>query len=447
MKRLHVIRGCGRFVAALAGPRAQVPLAVAMLTVGAARAGAQDIPPVRTEAVARIEERVLAGSPALTAGRAELEAARERAEGAGLPPPAALSAEMEDLPGGWDVTGAAYRIELGRELLTGGRGTAARSLAEAEVALARTRVEGLERRIRADVLRYLTRLAATGGIAARLAAEDTVLGAAEASLRDRFSVGQARYVDVIRLRAERLRVQTDRAEVLAEERAALEALVGLTRPEDREEIVVLSGAAISTMTPGTAALPPPPSVDSLLAISGLVLEATASVERARASRRLVVAERRPRFVPSVGLQRRVEADGRSAFGPVVGGSITLPFTAGRANRSARRAAEREVESAEAARESVVARVRGRLAGATARYEAARERLAVYDAALLRAAREERESALAAYRTGELSLVELLDFERALARAEIDRWRAHGDAVEAYADLISGATVDPSGDVE
>ena len=50
-------------------------------------------------------------------------------------------------------------------------------------------------------------------------------------------------------------------------------------------------------------------------------------------------------------------------------------------------------------------------------------------------RQERESALAAYRTGSLSLLELLDFERALSRAEIERIRALVDAADAWADLL------------
>ncbi|HCT57123.1 MAG TPA: hypothetical protein DGD08_07905, partial [Gemmatimonas aurantiaca] len=70
-----------------------------------------------------------------------------------------------------------------------------------------------------------------------------------------------------------------------------------------------------------------------------------------------------------------------------------------------------------------------------RYSAARERLDAFDAALLRGARDERESALAAYRTGSLSLLELLDFERALSRAEIERIRALVDAADAWADLL------------
>ena len=70
-----------------------------------------------------------------------------------------------------------------------------------------------------------------------------------------------------------------------------------------------------------------------------------------------------------------------------------------------------------------------------RYDAARTRIASFDAALLRGARDERESALGAYRSGELSLLELLDFERALARAEIERLRNRIDAADALADLL------------
>jgi outer membrane protein TolC len=76
--------------------------------------------------------------------------------------------------------------------------------------------------------------------------------------------------------------------------------------------------------------------------------------------------------------------------------------------------------------------------ARVRYEAARERLASFDVALLVGVREEREGALAAYRTGEVSLIELLDFERAIARVEVEQRLAMIDAAVALADLTSGA---------
>jgi cobalt-zinc-cadmium efflux system outer membrane protein len=187
-------------------------------------------------------------------------------------------------------------------------------------------------------------------------------------------------------------------------------------------------------------LAPGPSLDSLLAASPAVLRAEAEMTRARAASAVVQSEFRPRIAATVGAQRFVE-DGISTVGPLLGFAVTLPFTANRARRTARAADERRIALAETGLSFVRAQVRAALAAAHTRYESARERLAVYDAALLRGAREERESALAAYRDGELSLLELLDFERAIAHADIERVRARAEAVAAYADLILAATGD------
>jgi cobalt-zinc-cadmium efflux system outer membrane protein len=165
--------------------------------------------------------------------------------------------------------------------------------------------------------------------------------------------------------------------------------------------------------------------------------ATGGVDRARASRELVVAEQRVRFSGSVGAQRRFEG-GETSFGPVLGVSLTLPFTAGGANRARAAAAGLATRAAEAERAAVRADVGAALRAALARYEASRERVMAFDVALLQGAREAREGALGAYRTGEMSLIELLDFERALARAEIERLRARADVAEAWATLIEAA---------
>ena len=310
-------------------------LLLAALVLSVSPAGGQVIPIDWADETLRVQEVVLGGNAALAAARAGTEAARARAVGAGLPVPAVLSGAMEDVRDGYDVTGATFRLEVGREFLTGGRSAAARALAAADVAVAEARLSALDRRLRADVLRELTRVATARGIVRRLAAEDTMLSGAEVSVRDRFSVGEARYVDVLRLRTERLRIQTDRAAVMAEERAALAALAGLSAAEHREEIMRLADMfAVAHGTDPTPRLPPTPAVDSLLLLAGPVVMASTAVERARASRASILLGQRMRFAASIGAQRFVEADGSSVFGPVLGGSITLPFTAGRANRGA-----------------------------------------------------------------------------------------------------------------
>jgi outer membrane protein, heavy metal efflux system len=384
-----------------------------------------------------IERSVAETSPDLVARRAALLAAQAQADASGFAGPAILSGEVDDVSG-VDFGYAGYRLEIGYELLTRGRSAAARALAATDVRRAEAELRATERRVSALTLRHVARVIAASWTARRLAAEDSLLMAAEASVRDRFSVGEARYVDVLRLRTERLRVQTDRAAALAETRAEQKSLLGLSGDEGAASVVALVDSASASATPAEdASLPPAPSLDSLVAASGRLRLAETALERTQAAREVVRAERRTRFAGAIGAQRRFE-DGSNHFGPVLAASVSLPFTAGRANRAALEAAEREIRAAEAARAAVAARVRAGISAALARYEAARERVAAFDVALLRGAREERESALAAYRTGDMSLIELLDFERALARAEIERIRARADAAEAWANLSLAA---------
>ena len=424
------------------GRRHWLPVAVALfgLAMMPGSAAAQDALSLSDADLTRsVRATVERHSPELAAAHAALDAARARTAAAGYAPPAVLSGEMDDVPDGFDVTGAGFKLELGREFMTGGRSTAARALAAADVQRAEAELLATRRRVAARTLEHLSETIASARTAARLAAEDSLLLSAEPAVRDRFSVGDARYTDVLRLRTERLRVQTERAEAVARQRAGRAALLGLAGTEGAAVVDALVDSALAAPEPpeAVADLPPAPSMDSLLALSGEFRIAMAAVERARAEAALLRTEQRPRIAGAIGAQRRVE-DGASTFGPTLGISVSLPFTAGGANRAAAEAAEREIAAAQAALEATAATIRAELASALAHYEAARERASVFDFSLIRLAREERESALAAYRTGDMSLIELLDFERALARAEIERLEARADAAAAYANLISAA---------
>ena len=384
-------------------------------------------------------EAVSRSNPDLLAFRSAVTAALARAAAVGFAPPAVLSGEVEDVPGGTDLAGAGFRIEVAREFLTGGRAAAARELAASDVAGAEAALYAAELRTRAATARAVAEAVGWSAIARRLAAEDSLLLGAESSLRVRFAVGDARYTDVLRLRTERLRVQTDRSEAIAESRiglGALEALLGGDLADSAPLIRAATSASLSGVLPDE--LPRPPNTDSLLEISGRVRMARAELARARAERAAVLSEQRPRVAGAVGAQRVEGGEGGFAVGPTLGFSMTLPFTARRANRSAGEAAERAVVAAEAAVTATRAEVRADLVAARTHYEAARERLGVFDTALLRGVRQEREGALAAYRSGELSLIELLDFERALSRAEVEQRRAHIEAVVSLIHLLSGA---------
>lgn len=384
---------------------------------------------------------VVNASPELAAGRAMLLSAQGRRAATGFAPPAVLSMDLEEAPRGRLDKGS-LRVDASREFLSPERRTAAQAAVDADIAALRVLAENAERRIVAEAARAYVQATAWQTIAARLAPQDSLLGAAEVALRARFASGDARYVDVLRLRTERLRVQTDRARVLAESRAGVVTLEALVAGDESARTANLALLARLLDAPSAlfdaASLPDAPSVDVLLARSSEVRVAQAQVGRATAARRSVLAGQRPAFAASVGLQRiGPENGGFGTIGPVLGASITLPTTARAANRAATNAADLEVTAAEASVRAAAAEARRAIAEARSRYESARNRMASFDAAVLRGARDEREAALSAYRTGGLTLVELLDFERALSNAEMERTRSLIEAMLALTDLLSG----------
>lgn len=390
---------------------------------------------------------LLEASPELAARRAALRAATSRVSTTGFAPPATLSAAVEEVPG-LRVSDANARVEVGREFLSGTRRSAERLVAAGEVRVSSLALDAARRRILANAARAYVQVLGWRAVAARLAGQDSLLGSAEISLRARFGVGQARYVDVLRLRTERLRVQNDRAQAGAEERTGTLALEGLIGSEGSVRLASIAPELVTVGPRGSAtsaaarvlgaALPPAPTLDDLVTLAADVRLAATQVERAGALRGLTLARQRPVYSAALGLQRFAVDAAASRLGPTAAFGMTLPWSAGMANRAASAAADADVAAALASQSAVTALTRGALASARARYESDRARLASYDAALLLASREERVSALAAYRTGDLSLLELLDFERALAQAEIGRLRALLDGYSALTALLSGA---------
>ena len=405
---------------------------------------AQGTPSDSTGPIARLKARVRSDSPQLSVRRAALEVALARRRAAGTLGPAALAAEVEEVPSGINVLDAgSQRLDLSRELVGGARRNAERDLADRDIERARVEIELSEQAIGATVEQLVAQASGAAAIASRLASEDSLLLGTEEAVRSRFSVGDARYVDVLRLRTERLHVATEVQRVRSESRIARLQLLRLARPfartgeqpSDADLTLVEAALAAETAMLMQGAVPASPSVDSLLQRSGAIRLAALAVDRAAAARRLVGAEQRPALSASLGVQRVANDAGGHSIGPTIGVSMTLPFTARRGNEARVGVAERELSLATAEQRAIESRISTALASALDRYETARARLASFDAALLRGAREEREAALASFRTGSLSLLELLDFERALAQAEITRIRSRVDAADALVDLF------------
>lgn len=404
--------------------------------------GAAQLPSLSSQgALARLQP-LVAAHPSLDARRAHAAAAEARTRAAGAGAPVALDAEVEEVPSGVDLSRAgSVRVGLSREFRPGGLADARRRLASADLERARVELELTVRALASRVDQQLARAAASLGIAGRLAAEDSLLGAAEEALRARFATGDARYVDVLRLRSERLRAQSERAGAVSEARAGRRALLGFLTAGDSTSAVaaIVDSVLRSEVAALDGSLAAVPAADTLVRLAGELRLATIDVTRAEAAQAIARSEQRPTVLASMGAQRFETDDGDRTLGATLGASITLPFTARRSNEAARAAASHDIAAARAHQRAIESEVRAEIASALDRYEAAREQLALFDAALLRTAREEREGALASYRAGDLSLLELLDFERALARVEVDRLRNRIAAADALAELVAGVS--------
>lgn len=393
-------------------------------------------------ALNQIRERAPAAHPLSEIARVNRERALFSARATGQAAPLTFSAGLSEAPIGALDQGN-LRAEVARDLRTGARRRAERSVADADVRLADVEIEAAERAASADVFRSVVTAALLRRIDNRLNAEDVLLRDAEETVRARFSTGDARYVDVLRLRTERLHVQGDRSSVAADERLSRAGLNVLSNPATRSVMIALADTLATKPVEEywRVLLPDLDStraVDSLLALSSTDKRLAVDELRAAAQVDLSAAERKSQLSGYAGVQRIGQANNGPTFGPSLGFTMTLPFTASRANALMNQAFVVSLSAVRETRRVNKATISAQLTAAVEQYRAQRTRLAVFDAALLRGAGEERESALSSYRTGELSLTELLDFERAMSRAEIERLRALIDAVDALADLSRDA---------
>jgi cobalt-zinc-cadmium efflux system outer membrane protein len=426
---------------------AVVATAVSGLLASPTSVRAQGIRVPDSSLVVQLRETIRRSSPELRARRAELAAAEARVPAAGAVGPAVLSLEVEEVPDGFDLTNAgSARLDLSREVFSGGRGGARRGLASRAAERARLELNLVERSIAARIDGLLVQYLGGLTVTERLAAQDSLLGGAEEALRIRFAVGESRYVDVLRLRTERLRIRSEIAQARTDAFWGRRGLAGLSEPADStlQRITALLDSVSSTAarTVDLISFPPAPDLDSLVSAAAPVQLAEAGVRQAEAGVKVAAAERKTRVNASVGVQRFSGEDGRHKFGPTLGASLTLPFTATGAGRASRSAARHDLLAARAELDAAVGQTRATLGAARDRYQVAVANAALLEPALLRGARAERENALATYRTGSLSLLELLDFERALTQAEISRTRSQIAAARALAELLAGAAEVP-----
>jgi cobalt-zinc-cadmium efflux system outer membrane protein len=392
--------------------------------------------------VAELTAIAQSSDPAAMRARRALESVRASRGAAGRAAPAEFGVGVVD-GNGFDVPRGNVEASVSRLFVRVASRTAAERRVDAEIRDAERAVLAVERRLAPQVLEALAAATTSERVVRRLRRSDALLDEAERALNTRFAAGAARYVDVLRVRTERLRTAAEVTQAEAESvaaDAALRALVATDGMDTRIDELLALAASDELSAEWPRALVPFQETDSLVEWSPDVREAIARADRSRAEAAVVSASQRAQFGGSAGLQRMGPINGGPSAGLIVGFSATLPFTASRANRSAAEAARLGLDAAQHGLAEVRRRVSIDVSQQVVRYEAARARIAALDGVLLVAAEQERETALAHYRAGTLTLLELLDFERALLRVELDRANAIRDAASVRAALLGGSII-------
>lgn len=400
---------------------------LAALLLLAARSTAQEPLVAHTPEVRRLLQASQDRNTTLASRRWAVEAARLRTTAVARRGPTTIALEVEELSLGRPIdqtlTLAAERAFIPRAAVD-----ADRDRALALVALQEARLSAASLRNTIDLQRLVLEAAVWQRIRSRLAEEDSVLLRADASLRTRFAAGAARYVDVVRMRTERIRLQSEGAAALANAAAARQRLAVLLRGNATE----VNAAIASLHELPTLRLPTP---EELWAAAPALRIAAAELAIARADLRLIQTEGARKWTAGGGLQR-FQSDNGYTIGPVLTASLTLP----QRSLAGARAQAAAADTLAVAYSSVAAATQLQAAAVSARerFEAARQRFDALDPRLLSAAREERVAALTGYATGDLSLTELLEFERALARAELQQLESYLAMIDAWADLWHAA---------
>lgn len=378
-----------------------------------------------------LEQRAARSNAEWLAARAALRTLEARIPEAAARDAPVLSLEVDEVPGGVELWNAGQlQLSVEQELFTGRRRGSESLLARSALRQRQAETLLLQRGLSVSIARALARWTGECQITARLRLEDELLQDVERSVSARFSVGDARYVDVLRVRTERLRVQSELSQTRASAGRALARVVAIAG--DTAGLTPLLTGAEQPVLSGIPSAPTPDSLLSELQHAGLFSLARSHADAIALRDR---AARATRITGSAGIQR-FGTPGDYTVGPALRLGVSLPFLVSRSNRSIELAAAGAIQQGAAEDSARWQRARSALLQAQGRLDAAADQVRLFDSALLSGARSEREAVLASYRTGSVSLLELLDFERALARAEIDHVRALLVAHDAWADLLT-----------
>ena len=409
-----------------------VAACLASLIAAAATAYAQSPPPGRS--VESFLEIAREANPEFAAMRHESAAARERPESAGaLPDPMVRVELMNVTNAGMDASPSLLPSRVGETKYTViqplpwfGKLDTRREVAEADAQAASSSADAtwleLASRIKTAYARYY------------LASENERLTREVLDLFVRLEgIAQARYAgglapqqDAIRAQVEQTTMQTDLVMIESEKRRAAVRLNALIA---RPASAPLADPERLRPLPPPAKLRAPDLEERARARNPLIAAEEARARSAGKKVELTDLDRYPDF--SVGLSPTQSGDRISTWGVML--EMNIPLQQG-----SRRAKEREaramLEAARSKRDAATVGMLGDLGESLAALDAARRTESLAQASLLPQAEITFQSALAGYENGKVDFATLLDAQRQILRARLERIKARAEAQMRLADI-------------
>ena len=400
-------------------------LCALMLFGGALPAGSQPSGPRFTlaEALARARD----VSPEGAAARARVEAARRAAGETATMPNPTVEFRSENWASGTSRSVLPLDIfaEVTQILELGGKRGARRGVAEANLGAMQAHEAVARRELAADISRTYLDALRLRERQRTLAAQGTDLQEMVRILERRVEVGTTAELDLLKLRTEEARLGTD---LLRTEVAAQRALVQLTSRVRVE-------AALDALE--APALPALPAIDDDSAIKRRpdVLAAERAVASARQTLRVEDARGTPDPALNAGYKRTAGYN-TGLF------TETMPLPLWDRNHVARIVAQCQVTAAELERAAVERRARGELTSTRMAAGRLSERARDVRARLVDPARGAREAARAAFASGALDVLRLVDAERVFTDATLVAIDIEIDAVAAAIEARLAAGEEP-----
>lgn len=374
-------------------------------------------PPPSGLSLAALEERALRHNPDLAGAFWEAEAARARAQQAGLRPNPHLGYKVEELSTRGAARSGTHYLFMEQRLVTGGKLDLAQQVAAHDAALARGLLDGARLAALADLRAAFYRAL---GAQRLVALREELAGVAREAVdisRQLYNVGQADQPDVLAAEMEAAKAEAELDQARAAWRVAWSLLAA--RVGDPALAGGLAGD-LEAEPPGLASLTQAPEPSSPPAASPSLLAAAAASQRASAQAELERARQTPDVTVKLGAGYDLaprEDGGDEGWKGFLELSLPVPwFDDNRGNLAAAEALERRERSRQRALEVELATS---LASLRAECLALRERTERFRRDILPRARQTRDMYARSYRSMTAAYPQYLVARRSLLLLELE----------------------------